>query len=247
MKARIANEAFVKALDDYIELINYGPKGMQNFAGQDVRDAFVKGEVALAIDWADLGIYAVNAEHSVVKQKIGFGLLPGSEEVFNCTSHKWEKIFNQPSSISGNWIMFVNKNSKNIDLAFEFAAHMTSTQTTKKYVVDPTSAVNPSRYSHLNDQLPWEKAGFSKELAQKYIKVIDKSLKNKNVVVDILIPAGELYYQALDSLIYDAVQGKISSKDALQKAALKWEEITDTIGRDIQKEYYIKSLNIDKQ
>ncbi len=244
MKAQIANEAFVKALDDYIELIEYGPQGMENFAGHDVRNSFVTGEVALAIDWADLGIYSANSENSIVRDKIGFDILPGRNSVYNYKTKKWDAIFNNPSSISGNWVIFVNKNSKYKELAFDFAAHVGSKKTTKKYIVDPGSAVNPSRYSHFEDAKSWENAGFLEDRAREYLDTLEKSLENKNVAVDIMIPGGELYYKALDKYLYEAILGNLSSKEALSKAAMEWEKITDDLGREKQKEYYKSSLNM---
>jgi len=244
MKANISNPAFIKALQQYIELIKYGPLGMRNFAGHDVRDAFVKGEVALAIDWADLGTYAANSPYSVVKNSIGFATLPGAKKVYNYKTKQWEDIYNAPSSISGNWMMFVNKNSKNKKLAFEFASFMTSKDMTKKYIIDPGSAVNPSRYSHFKDPKSWQKAGFSLEMANNYLGVIKKSLTNKNVVTDIMIPGGEEYYSVLDGLVYDAIEGKLTPTQALETAAKKWDEITLKLGIEKQKQYYKDSINL---
>lgn len=245
MKPTINNEGFIKALEQYIELIKYGPKGMKNFAGHDVRNAFVNGEVVLAIDWADLGTYAANSPISIVKDKIGYAKLPGSNEVFNNKNRSWENRYNNTSSISGNWMFFVNKNSTNQKLAFEFASHMTSQETTKKYIVDAGSGINPSRYSHFKDEQSWEKAGFSKESARLYLDTLKDSLNNENALVDIMIPGGELYYQALDELVYEAVLGKITPKEALDKAVTKWEKITDDLDREKQKAYYKASLNLN--
>ena len=90
LKPRINNPAFVKATKDYIELIKYAPSGAVSFAGHDVRNSFVTGNVAMAIDWADLGIYAVENKISTLKdEQVGYAQLPGSNEVFNATTHKW--------------------------------------------------------------------------------------------------------------------------------------------------------------
>lgn len=244
MKARIANDGFVRSLEEYIELIKYGPKGMKNFAGHDVRDAFIKGEVAMAIDWTDLGITAANSPYSIVANKIGYAQLPGADETFNCKTKTWKKSYNAPSSISGNWTLFVSEKSLNKKLAFEFASFIGSKEKTKGYIVDPSSGINPSRYSHLKDALSWQKAGFSNESAQEYINTIEKSLENKNVIVDIMIPGGAQYYEVLDGLVFDAIEGKYTAKEALELASKEWEKITDSLGRERQKRFYRESLNI---
>jgi multiple sugar transport system substrate-binding protein len=79
MKPRIDNPGFVRALETWIDTLRFGPPGMANFAGHDVRDRFVSGQVAMAIDWADMGVHAANSPVSVVKDKIGYAQLPGSE------------------------------------------------------------------------------------------------------------------------------------------------------------------------
>ena len=45
MKPRINSPAFARALEDYLRIMKYGPDGMANFAGHDVRNAFSTGEV----------------------------------------------------------------------------------------------------------------------------------------------------------------------------------------------------------
>lgn len=246
MDAKINSKGFIRALDEYIELTNYGPKGMKNFAGHDMRDAFVKGEVAMAIDWTNLGILASNSPYSIVADKTGYATLPGSNQVYNAKEKTWNNVYNAPSSISGNWTLMVSNHSKNKKLAFEFASFIASKEKTKEYITDPSSGINPSRYSHLDDLEPWMQAGFSKENAQGYVNTIKESLSNKNVLVDILIPGGAKYYEILDYYVYEALIGNMSSEEALDIAAKEWNELTDTLGREKQKQYYKESLNITK-
>ncbi|MEA2050720.1 MAG: extracellular solute-binding protein [Campylobacterota bacterium] len=243
MKPRINNEAFVKALEDYIELIDYAPNGAINFAGHDVRNKFVTGEVLMAIDWADLGIYAAQNKISALSSdQVGYAQIPGSNRFFDSNENRWKDRFNQVSSISGNWSLFVNKDSKNKKLAFEFAAHMASKELSAKLVATSGNAVNPSRFSHFKDASSWIQSGFTKDSARRYLDEITKSLTNKNVVYDITLPGASLYYQAIDNSVYKAIKKELSPKEALDEAAKKWDEITNKIGREKQIIYYKKSL-----
>jgi multiple sugar transport system substrate-binding protein len=244
MKPRINNPGFVRALELWVETLKYGPPGMANFAGNDVRDRFVSGQVAMAIDWADMGVHAANSPVSVIKDKIGYAQLPGSDEVYDSRAGKWDKRPNQVSSISGNWTFFVSKASKHKDLAFEFAAHMTSKELTKKLTAMSGTAVNPSRRSHFDDPASWNQAGFSTESAKAYLDTITKSLSNPNVEYDITIPGAGEYYQASDEAVAKAVAGELKPRQALDLAAAAWEKITDKLGRDKQIAYYKASLNI---
>lgn len=243
MKPRINNPAFVKALKDYIDFMQFGPPGMASFAGHDVRNAFASGEVAMAMDWADMGVFAANSPVSIIKENVGYAQIPGSDMVYNANKSQWDKRSNNVSSISGNWMFLVNKDSKNKELAFAFAAHMTSKEMTKKLTATNGTAVNPSRYSHFNDPASWNSAGFSTASAKAYLDEITVSLKNPNVVYDITIPGAGEYYQAIDKYAYKALMGEMKPQEAMNKASAEWENITDKIGREKQSSFYKSSLN----
>lgn len=246
LKPRINNPGFVRALDIWIDTLRFGPPGMANFAGHDVRNSFVTGQTAMAIDWADMGVHAVNSPASVIKDKIGYAEIPGSTEVFNSLTQQWDKRPNQVSSISGNWTFFVSKASKNKALAFEFAAHMTSKELTKKMTAMSGTAVNPSRKSHFDSPEAWNQSGFSTESAKAYLAAITQSLSNPNVQYDITIPGASEYYQVLDAYVARAVNGELKSAKALDLAAADWEKITDRLGREKQAAFYRASLNVIK-
>ncbi len=244
LKPRINNPGFVRALEIWVNTLKFGPPGMANFAGHDVRNSFVSGQTAMAIDWADMGVHAVNSPASVIKDKIGYSQIPGSTEIFNSTTGKWDKRPNHVSSISGNWTFFVSKASKNKALAFEFAAHMTAKELTKKLTAASGTAVNPSRRSHFADPASWNQSGFSTESAKAYLDEITKSLSNQNVVYDITIPGAGEYYKVFDEAAYKAVSGELKPRQALDAAAAEWEKITDRLGREKQIAYYKASLNV---
>lgn len=244
MRPRIADPGFVRALEIWIDALRFGPPGMANFAGHDVRDRFVSGQVAMAIDWADMGVHAANSPVSVVADKIGYAQLPAAEQVYDSRRGQWDKRLNQVSSISGNWTFFVSKASQNKELAFEFAAHMTSKALTKRLTAVSGTAVNPSRYSHFDDPASWNQSGFSTESARAYLEEITRSLANPNVVHDITIPGAGEYYQAADAFVARAVSGELTPRAALERAAKAWEEITDRLGREQQIAYHQASLNI---
>ncbi len=224
--------------------MKFGPPGMANFAGHDVRNSFVSGQTAMAIDWADMGVHAVNSPASVIKDKIGYSQIPGSREVFNATTGHWDKQPNQVSSISGNWTFFVSKASKHKALAFEFASHMTAKELTKKFTALSGTAVNPSRRSHFADPASWNQSGFSTDSAKAYLDEITTSLSNPNVVYDITIPGAGEYYKVFDDYVHKAVSGELKPQKALDQAAAEWEKITDRLGREKQISYYKASLNL---
>lgn len=243
MKPKIDNEGFIKALEEYIEVIEYGPKEMVKFSPGNVRQSFIQGDVAMVIDWANTGTMSANEENSVVNGKVGYASLPGSENVYNSKSSKWENIYNKPSSVSGNWTILVSKDSKYKELAFEFASHMASKELTSKLITVGYSGVNPSRYSHFEYSTQWQNSGFGEESAKEYLDLLKKELENDNVVMDIRIPGADKYYEAIGKYINKAIKKELSVKEALTKSALEWEKITDSLGRQKQLKLYIESIN----
>ncbi|WP_419768646.1 ABC transporter substrate-binding protein [Arcobacter sp.] len=245
MNPKINNPAFIKALEDYIDIMKYAPKEILNFAPSDVRQSFIAGNVSMAIDWANTGALAQNSKESIVKNKVGYAELPGSNRVYNSKTNKWENLYNNPSSISGNWVIVVNKDAKNKELALNFAAYLTSKEMTTRYVPVGWSGINPSRYSHLsltNLDL-WENNSFSKNSAKDYLKVISNSLSNENVVMDIRIPGADLYYDSFDKYLNKAIIGELTPQEALDLTAQQWNKITKELGIENQIRFYKESLN----
>ncbi|MCD4758257.1 MAG: extracellular solute-binding protein [Arcobacteraceae bacterium] len=244
MKPRINNAGFVKALEDYIELMQYAPEEIYKFSPGDVRNSFIGGEVAMTIDWANTGTMAQNSKESVVKNLVGYEQLPGLAKVYNSKTNKWDNLSNTPSSISGNWVLLVNKNSKNKQLAIDFATHMSSKNITSDLVTRGDSGVNPSRYSHFENNFDlWDKHGFSKESAKEYLTTLKESLKNTNVMTDLRIESSEKYYNIISFYIDKAIKKELTVKQALDQAAKEWDMITDSIGREKQSKLYKASIN----
>jgi multiple sugar transport system substrate-binding protein len=245
MNPQINNPGFVKALEEYIQIMQYAPPTIINFSPIEVRQSFIAGDVVMAIDWADLGAMAQNSKESRVKNKVGYIKLPGSNSVYNSKEKKWEDIYNEPSAINGNWVIVVNKDSKNQELALAFALFMTSKEMTGKYITKGWSGINPSRYSHLQtkDLTKWEENDFSKKSAKEYLKTISESLSNENVVLDIRVPGADLYYDSFDKNLNKAIQKELTPKEALDLTAKQWNEITKKIGLEKQIKFYKESIN----
>jgi len=54
----------------------------------DTRTLFVAGRCALSLDWGDIGSLAVDPEQSVVQDKVGAVITPGSTEVIDRATGK---------------------------------------------------------------------------------------------------------------------------------------------------------------
>lgn len=244
LRPRIDSPAFVQALEEYVEALEYGPPGMVNFAPSDVRRQFIEGHVALAVDWANIGIDGESSPLSVVKGRVGYAPLPGAERVYDARAGAWRERSNSAASMVGNYLFLVNRHSAERELAFAFAAHMASPEVTGRLVVTAETGINPSRRSHLENAAEWRAQGFSVEAAERYLGTIGEALANPNYIFDIRIPGSARYYRALDQALHLALTGELGAAEALAGAAREWETITDSLGRERQIVLYRESLNL---
>ncbi len=247
MKPVINSPGYVRGLEDYVEMAKYGPPGILNFSIGEVRSYFVSGKVALALDWGDIGTMSIDPKQSVVKGKVGFAKLPGSPEVFNLKTNKWEKMDKPnyaPYIAFGGWIISVTKTSKHRDAAISFASFLGSKKNSLIDVVTPETGVNPLRYSQFENLKIWTDAGFDEESAQDYLGAIKGSITDPNAVLDLRIPGSARYFDVLDQYVTMALAKQLPPKAALDMVAKEWDKITNEIGKKQQLKLFRESLNV---
>ena len=172
MRAQINNPGWVKALEDYVEILRYAPPGAKDFDIVDVRTSFVnREETAMALDWGDTGQIAADPSTSALAGKVGYFVLPGSERVWNYRKESWE-VFPQPHKAPflafGGWIASVPKTSKHRAAAWDFISWYSSPENSLKDVVTSGSGINPYRFTHFLNIDEWTHA-FSRRAAAEYL------------------------------------------------------------------------------
>ena len=246
MTPRINTPGFVKALEDWKTALQWGPSDMLSYDWAANAQSFIGGQAALNIQWADIGPMSTDPETSVVTGNVGFGVIPGSTEVWNPQSGEWETVEaanHAPFAGFGGWIFVVPKLSPNQDAAMDLATYLGSPEVRAQAVTTPGCGVNPNS-EELLDPAIWTAAGFSEEDAQAYTQAIADSLNDPNVVFDLRIPGIQEYKDALEIAVTKALVGEASAQEALDEAAAEWEAITDRLGREQQAQYYRESLGI---
>ena len=125
MVPAIDNPAWVRALQEFLDLRRFGPTDAHGIDSEAVRRRFADGEGAMNIDWADTGVLAGDPRRSRVAGKIGFFPLPGSQEVWNPASREWDRLA-EPRSVTflafGGWIGVVPAASPHPDKAWSYLA-----------------------------------------------------------------------------------------------------------------------------
>lgn len=242
MTPQVNNPGWVRALEEYIEIGQFGPPEMVNWDVADTRIYFPSGMSVLNIDWGDVGPISIDESASVVKGKVGFGPLPGGEQYWDYTTGEWvtpESGVNRAPFIAfGGWIIGVAADSDVKEAALDFAAFMARPEMVGKLAVTGGTGINPSRYSQLETLQPWIDAGFDEASAQDYLDAILNSIADPNAVLDLRITGSAEYLQTLDVELARAIAGEVSAQEALDNVAAQWNEITDRLGRDAQLEQY---------
>jgi multiple sugar transport system substrate-binding protein len=261
MQPLVNNEAFAAALDIYNETTQYGPPDELNLDVGDTRSLFTSGRCALSMDWGDIGTLAIDPTTSVVQDKVGSVILPGSTRVLDRASGKLvdcdakvcpyavDGVNHAPYAAYGGWSGGINAAAKPEvkDAAYAFFSYMAQPTQANVDVTIGKTGFNPYRTSQFLNRQLWVEAGMSPKAASDYLGAIEASLDSPNMVLDLRIPQNQRYQQVvLDQAVSQFLAGELTRDECMQQIFDGWEEITDELGRAEQLEAYRGTLGITK-
>lgn len=99
----VKNEAFAAALEVYNETTKYGPPDELILDVGDTRGLFTSGRAALSLDWGDIGKLVIDPEISVVQDKVGAAILPGSTKVLDWDTGNLVDVDANTAPICSRW------------------------------------------------------------------------------------------------------------------------------------------------
>lgn len=240
MEPQVANPGWVRALKEWKDEKAFGPPQMTTYGGGDERGNYPAGDYVFTIDWADTGVQAQDPSASKIRGKLGYFILPGSNEVYNYKTKTWDK-FSEPSHAPylgwGGWHGSVTSTSHVQDAAWDFLSFLDSNRNALIAVTTPGTARNPYRDDQFEPQ-PWVDGPIHYDDPKPYLDTIHASFFNKNTQYDLRIPGSGQYFNALDKWVQLALSGSMSAEDALNRCARDWDGITNQFGRKSQQEFY---------
>jgi multiple sugar transport system substrate-binding protein len=102
MKPRVNNPAWVRAIQDVLDVLPDQPADQINAdPGTTGFQQFLAGTGSMLSWWGDIGSNAKTSDTSVVGESIGFSILPGSDDVYNSKTGKWDTLSSGPSYAFG--------------------------------------------------------------------------------------------------------------------------------------------------
>ena len=249
MQTHINNPAWVRAVREYVEIVDYSPPGALEFGIVEARVPFIRGETAMILDWGDTGQISANPRQSQVAGKVGYFVLPGTMEIWDHVERRWspvERPHKAPFLAFGGWVGSVPKASRAQAAAWDYLMWYSNPENSLQDVVTAGTGVNPYRYTHFTNIDAWTKA-FTRRAASAYLGVVRASIDSPHAALDLRIPGFFEYTEALEIELERALKKEISVPLALDRVAVEWEMITERRGREKQKAIYRASMGLPAQ
>jgi multiple sugar transport system substrate-binding protein len=225
MKATVNSEAGVKAAEAIVASLPYQPPGAAESQFITVFSQLMNGETAMAISWPPPGRwtqgYGSQTEQlawmpaTQVAGKIGYAEQPGGGE------------------LAAGFNLCVSADSPNKEAAYLFAQWLHSKRISEKRVMTPFALRDPYRMSHYDSAL--YKSQWSN--ADEYLEVLKEGAYNG--WLNLTIP-GSREYEEAEERAATAIAGGADIQATLDQLAAEWDEITERIGVDSQREAYLE-------
>ncbi len=251
-EARVNHPGFVRALTEWVEENHtWAPPGGTGFTYDASLNAMNGGRVVQTYNWDAVTTAAASA-HSVIRDRQGYGLMPGSFDVYNSREgawETWEEPNLAPFHAYGGWIIGISTlvDEALLDTIWEMAVELAKPEAGLWFVTNLTE-VSPYRFSQLEavDAFVHGPLQLSEEVAQDYLEVARTTLAHPNAVTDHAFGGWVQYRDALELGVSRALALEVDPQTALDEVAAAFNAISDRMGgRERQAELYRLTLGID--
>ncbi|MDQ2683919.1 MAG: extracellular solute-binding protein [Chloroflexota bacterium] len=223
MDATLDSEAGVTTLTAMVERNKHFPPGVETWGFVEVLSAWMAGQLAMiGGTWPPIGRWSegTTAEQlnwvpeTQVAGKVGYSVMPMGHSLHNA-----------------GFSLGVSADSENKEAAYLFIQWMTSPTISLQRVMLPYALRDPYRLSHFSSEeyrARWATAG-------EYLDTLEAAADG--ALLDLIMPGANEYNVVMDQMVTSAQSGTPVA-DALATANAAFNEITDRIGRDVQKAAY---------
>ena len=251
MKPMVNNPAWVRAIQDTLDRRDCQPPDQINAdPGVTGFNQFLAGTGSMVSWWGDVGSNANTSDESLVAGNVGFDILPGSDDVYNWQTGKWETLSSGPNYAPNmayiGWGLYcmktIDSDSAKRKAAWSAAAHIGGKEVSLWMSMYP-SGFQPYRNSHFNID-EWTGAGYSEAFASDYLASEADSYNHPNAAIEPRIPGIFQYYSIAEDELSKIYAGQMDAQTGADNIAAAWDKITDQIGRDSQVKLYKASLGL---
>jgi multiple sugar transport system substrate-binding protein len=249
MRAQVNNPGWIRAVDEYREILQFSPPNARDFGIVEARKAFLSGRTAMALDWGDTAQMSADPSQSKVSGKVGFFVLPGTRRVWNGRLWRWDdmpSVHKAPFLAFGGWIAGVPKNSPNPEAAWDYITWFSNPENSLRDAVSSGTGVNPYRFTHFTNIDAWTQA-LSITAASEYLDMVRTSLDSPSVALDLRIPGFYRYTEVLEEELSAILRDSSSTRESMDRVALAWDLITEQLGSEQQLSAYRTAMGLKKQ
>jgi multiple sugar transport system substrate-binding protein len=249
MKPRINNPAWVRAIQDVIDALPSEPADQINADPNTTGfQQFLAGVGSMVTWWGDVGSNAKTNDASVIGDVCGFSILPGSDDVYNSKTGKWETLPTGPNYSPNlaylGWGIYVmarvDSDAAKHKAAWSAAAHLGGKDLGLWTAAYPSGFQCYRNSQHNIDE--WVAAGYDRAFITNYLDSQFNSYNHPNGAIEPRIPGIFQYYSVAEDELAKIFAGKTDAQTGANNIAAAWEKLTDQIGRAKQIELYKASL-----
>lgn len=224
MEATINSDAGVATLQQMIDEHEWMPPGVETWGAGENLSAWLAGDLAMTEWWPPPGRwsegYGTETEalawvpDSKVAGQVGYFERPGGHP-----------------ELAAGFSLAVSSNSKNKEAAYLFAQWLNSKEISLQRVMLPYALRDPFRTSHFES----EEYKSLWPYADEYLAILQDGAETG--LLDLSIRNTFAYEESLTRAITAAFAGE-DPQAALDQAAEEWNQITEQVGVDVQREAY---------
>ena len=251
MEPLVDSPGHVRALEKLVELSEYGPDAQVSWDLGTAWDWFLRGKAIFVFSWGDVGSLVQDEARSNIKGKIGASVLPGTMEVYNLCTEAWEEL-DEPNVVGnttgGSWHGVISSQSENPEAVYSLYALMATEPVSLWNVNRGWTGVDPGVSIHF---LPPEGTaelegylanGWNESDLQFYLNAYHANFFAETRLPYLRINGAEEYWRALDQNLSEAMIGRLTPQEALDRTAQSWAQITERRGYDTQLQQYQESM-----
>jgi len=219
----------VAGLQNFVDSLKNAPPDVRAYGYDELRDALLKGNVAMVVQWTDVPKKGADPASSTVVGKLAVGRVPGTV-VDGQVIHR--------AAMPVGRVVAVAADSKNKEAAYWVAKHIAYDRSLEN-VSTSLTGLDPYRTTQLDHPEAYTMFG-DKAGAETYLSGLKVALADG--FPEILIPGAAQYQDVLDLHVNKALAGEETPQAALDAVAVEWNTITDNLGRDKQIELWLSAL-----
>jgi ABC-type glycerol-3-phosphate transport system substrate-binding protein len=254
MEPLIAGPPFVRALEELVRANRATDARPQVYGPQEVCQAFLRGESALALTWPTTGHSvsddkgAKQSSNDGKEPRWGIVALPGANQAFSPGKKTWEDrrdgaVAHVPLLGATGRLGSVSLKSSHSAAATHLLAWLSSPRWSVR-ICPVSAATAPFRSSHRKSAASWTPPELT-SVAKDYAEILQHELNGQQALIVLNLPGRERYLAALNDAVQRTLEGKQTAAEALTIAAQQWREITESLGQKSQRLAYQRSLGLE--